>query len=154
ASSATRRRLPRRWFLFRPLDFIARYWPIHRTRRGALVIRIDGIGDMVLFHGAFQHYAAALGLDPREITILGCRSWATLAPAFFPGVRFVAIDEHAYDRDPLYRFKISLWVRRQGFATVLLDSFMRKPLVADALVDVAGAPQRVVTKPYLSPKTQ
>lgn len=148
------RRRPRRWFLFRPFDLIARYWPVFRKRRGVLVVRIDGIGDMVLFHGAFQHYAKALGIARDEITILGCQSWAKLAPAFFPGIRFHAIDEHAYDRDPLYRLKTSLWVRRHGFAVALLDSFMRKPLVADSLIYVSGAPTRIVTKPYLSPKTQ
>ena len=148
------RRRPRRWFLFRPFDLIARYWPVFKPRRGVLVLRIDGIGDMVLFHGAFQHYAAALGVARDDITILGCNSWAKLAPAFFPGVKFQAIDEHAYDRDPFYRLKVSLWVRRQGFAVALLDSFMRKPLVADSLIYVSAAPECVVAKPYLSAKTQ
>ena len=148
------RRRPRRWFLFYPLDLIARFWPVFGKRQGVLVVRIDGIGDMVLFHPAFEHYAQALGVSPEEITILGCDSWATLARAFFPGVRFLAIDEHAYDRNPWYRFKVSLWARRQNFAVALLDSFMRKPLVADSLIYVSGAPRRIVAKPYLSAKTQ
>lgn len=147
-------RLPRRWFLFYPLDLLARFWPVFGKPRGVLVVRIDGIGDMVLFHPAFAHYAPALGVTPSEITLLGCQSWAMLAPAFFPGIKFHAIDEHAYDRRPLYRFKISLWLRRQNFAVALLDSFMRKPLVADSLIYVSGAPTRIVAKPYLSPKTQ
>ncbi len=145
---------PRRWFLFYPLDLLARFWPVFGKKRGVLVVRIDGIGDMVLFHPAFAHYAQALGVAPSEITILGCRSWAALAPAFFPGVKFHAIDEHAYDRNPLYRFKVSLWLRRQNFAVALLDSFMRKPLVADSLIYVSGAPTCIVAKPYLSAKTQ
>jgi ADP-heptose:LPS heptosyltransferase len=148
------RRRPRRWFLFYPLDLIARYWPVFGKSRGVLVVRIDGIGDMVLFHPAFAHYPQALGLAPGEITILGCHSWAALAPAFFPGFKFYAIDEHAYDRRPFYRFKVSFWLRRQNFAVALLDSFMRKPLVADSLIYVSGAPTRIVAKPYLSPKTQ
>ncbi|HEY3919031.1 MAG TPA: glycosyltransferase family 9 protein [Stellaceae bacterium] len=148
------RRRPRRWFLFRPFDLLARFWPVAGERHGVLVVRIDGIGDMVLFHPAFAHYAAALGGAPEDITILGCESWAALAPAFFSGVKFHAIDEHAYDRNPLYRLKVSLWVRRQNFAIALLDSFMRKPLVADGLIYVSGAPTSVVAKPYLSAKTQ
>ncbi|HXE27643.1 MAG TPA: glycosyltransferase family 9 protein [Stellaceae bacterium] len=148
------RRRPRRWFLFYPLDLLARFWPVFGKPRGVLVVRIDGIGDMVLFHPAFAHYAQALGVAPSEITILGCQSWAALAPKFFPGIKFHAIDEHAYDRSLLYRFKISLWLRRQNFAIATLDSFMRKPLVADSLIYVSGAPTRIVAKPYLSPKTQ
>jgi ADP-heptose:LPS heptosyltransferase len=145
--------LPRRWWLFRPFDLLARLWPVRGPRRGALVVRIDGIGDMVLFHGAFAHYPAALGLAPEDVTLLGCASWASLAPMLFPGCRFRAIDEHRYDKNPFYRFGVSLWVRRQGFAVVSCDIFMRKPLVADSLVYVSGAPRKIVAKPYISAKT-
>jgi len=44
-------------------------------------------------------------------------------------------------------------VRRQGFAVATCDIFMRKPLVADSLVYVSGAPRKIVAKPYISPKT-
>jgi ADP-heptose:LPS heptosyltransferase len=119
-----------------------------------LVIRLDGIGDMVLFHGAFCHYPAALGVSSTDITLLGCESWASLAPTFFPGCQFYPIAEHAYDRRPFYRFKVSLWVRRRGFAITICDMYMRKPLAADSLVYVSGAPRRIVAKPNTSPKTK
>jgi len=145
---------PRRWWLFRPFDLLAQLWPVWRKRRGVLVVRIDGIGDMVLFHGAFAHYPEALDVALADITILGCKSWASLVLPLFPGCRFHAIDEHRYDKNPFYRLAVSLWVRRQGFAVATCDIFMRKPLVADALVHASGAPRKIVTKPYLSPKTQ
>lgn len=146
--------LPRRWWLFRPFDLLACLWPVWRERRGVLVVRIDGIGDMVLFHGAFAHYAEVFGVALGDVTILGCASWASLAPQLFPSCRFHAIDEHRYDKNPFYRFGVSLWVRRQGFAIATCDIFMRKPLVADSLIYASGAPRKIVTKPYLSPKTQ
>jgi len=148
------RRWPRRWWLFHPLDLAARLWPVWRRPRGVLVVRVDGIGDMVLFQGAFRHYPEALGVPRSEITVLGDASWASLAEVVYEGCRFRAIDEHAYDRRPLYRFRISLWVRRQGFAVAMCDAYFRKPLVADSLVYVSGAPLRIVTEPYASPKTQ
>jgi ADP-heptose:LPS heptosyltransferase len=127
---------------------------VWRKRRGVLVVRIDGIGDMVLFHGAFANYAQVLGVAAGEITLLGCASWASLAPQLFPGCRFHAIDEHRYDKNPFYRFAVSLWVRRQGFAVATCDIFMRKPLVADSLIYVSGAPRKIVAKPYISSKTR
>jgi ADP-heptose:LPS heptosyltransferase len=146
--------LPRRWWLFRPFDLLARIWPAPRKRQGVLVVRIDGIGDMVLFHGALAHYAQALDVAPGDITLLGCLSWASLAPQLFPLCRFHAIDEHRYDKNPFYRLAVSLWVRRQGFAIATCDSFMRKPLVADSLIYVSGAPRKIVAQPYISPKTR
>lgn len=154
AAARRTRRWPRRWWLFRPLDLAARLWPVWRRRRGVLVVRMDGIGDMVLFQGAFRHYPEALGVPRSEITVLGSASWASLAEAVYEGCRFRAIDEHAYDRRPLYRFKISLWVRRQGFAVAICDAYLRKPLVADSLVYASAAPLRIVAAPYTSPKTQ
>jgi ADP-heptose:LPS heptosyltransferase len=148
------RRRPRRWWLFRPLDLIARLWPVRRRPGGVLVIRMDGIGDMVLFQGAFRHYARAFGVPRSEITVLGGSAWESIAETVYEGCRFRAIDEHAYDKNPLYRLRISVWVRRQGFAVAVCDSYFRKPLVADTLVYVSGAPLRIVALPYTSPKTQ
>lgn len=154
SSAENPRPLPRRWWLFRPFDLLARFWPVLRKRQGVLVVRIDGIGDMALFHGALAHYAQALDVAPGDITLLGCASWASLAPQLFPSCRFHAIDEHRYDKNPFYRLAVSLWVRRQGFAIATCDIFMRKPLVADGLVYVSGAPRKIVAKPYVSPKTR
>lgn len=154
AGQSRTRRWPRRWWLFHPLDLMVRRWPVRRRRRGVVVIRMDGIGDMVLFQGAFRHYPAALGVARSEITVLGGHSWASLAETVYQDCRFRAIDEHAYARRPIYRFTTSLWVRRQGFAVAVCDSYLRQPLVADALVYASGAPLRVVAQPYTSPKTQ
>ena len=148
-----RRRMPRRWWYFMLFDLVARWWPVRRERRGVLVIRVDGIGDMVLFQPAFRHYAEVFGVDPSEVTLLGCDSWKALAADLFPGCRFRSFDERAYVRRPFYRLKVSLWVRRQGFAVVTCDSYLRRPLINDALVYVSGAPRRIVAKPYISAKT-
>lgn len=48
----------RRWWLFRLFDLIARHWPVFKRRHGILVVRMDGIGDMVLFRRALDHSAA------------------------------------------------------------------------------------------------
>lgn len=154
AGRSETRRWPRRWWLFHPLDLLVQLWPVWRRRRGVLVIRMDGIGDMVLFQGAFRHHPAALGVPRSEITVLGQAYWASLAEVVYQGCRFRAIDERAFARSPLYRLATSLWVRRQGFAVAVCDSYFRQPLVADALVDASGAPLRIVAQPYTSPKTQ
>ena len=144
----------RRWWMFRPLDLIVRYWPVFKKRRGLLVVRMDGIGDMVLFRGALDHYAAAFGVDQSEITVLGCKSWGNLAGEVFKGYRVLAIDEHAYARRPFYRFKISLWVRSLAPAIAVTDSYMRRALMADSLVWVSSAPRVVSSHPYVSERTR
>ncbi|MBT3884966.1 MAG: hypothetical protein HOF70_09305, partial [Rhodospirillaceae bacterium] len=75
----------RRWWLFRLFDLLARHWPLLGERKGALIVRMDGIGDMVLFRRSLENYCAVLGLRPEEITVLGCKSWGDVAGEIFAG---------------------------------------------------------------------
>ena len=144
----------RRWRVFRFLDWIARRFPVPGEKRGLLVVRMDGIGDMVLFRAALDHYAEAFGVPRSEITVLGCASWREIAPRLFPGYRVVILDEHRFARRPLYRFLTSLKVRRINARIVAVDSFFRRALMADALAYVSGAPEVVASYPYVSEKTR
>lgn len=140
--------------MFRALDLIARFWPVFKPRRGLLVVRMDGIGDMVLFRGALDHYAGVFDVAREDITVLGCTSWAGIADVIFAGYRVYAIDEHAYARRPFYRFKVSLWVRALAPAVTVCDSFLRRAMMADSLTWVAGAPRTVVSLPYVNEPTR
>ena len=144
----------RRWWLFRLFDLIARFWPTLKPRRGALVVRMDGIGDMVLFRTSLDHYAQALGIAPAAITVLGCGSWAAIADEVFRGYRVVTIDEHAYARRPLYRLRVNLMVRSLAPAVTVCDSYFRRAMMADSLVWVAGAPRSVVSLPFINEPTR
>ncbi|MBM3951254.1 MAG: glycosyltransferase family 9 protein [Rhodospirillales bacterium] len=144
----------RRWRIFRFLDWIARHFPVGGEKRGLLVVRMDGIGDMVLFRAALDHYADAFGVAPSEITVLGCASWREIAPQVFEGYRVVTIDEHRFARRPLYRFLTALKVRRINARAVAVDAFFRRALMADALAYVSAAPEAAMSYPYVSEKTR
>ena len=144
----------RRWWVFRPWDLIARHWPVYKKRRGLLVVRMDGIGDMVLFRTCLDHYAEVLDFNASEITVLGCTSWAGIADIVFAGYRVRVIDEHAYARRPLYRFKVSLWLRRLAPAVTVCDSYLRRALMADSLVWIADAPRTLASLPYINEPTR
>ncbi len=144
----------RRWWMFRPLDLIARHWPVFKKRRGVLVVRMDGIGDMVLFRRALDHYADIFEVNKSEITVLGCESWGLLADEVFSGYRVFAIDEHAFARRLFYRFRVSLWVRGLAPEVAVCDSYMRRALMADSLAWVSAAPRTVLSLPYVSERTR
>lgn len=148
------RGMRRRWWMFRPIDAIVALWPAPRRREGAVVVRMDGIGDMVMFRAALEHYPAALGLPRSEITVLGCHSWKAVIPEVFDGFRVVTIDEHAFEKKWFYRLRIALWIRRQGFRVALCDMFMRKVLTADTLVWASRAEERIVCAPFVTERTR
>ena len=60
----------RRWWLFRLADIIAKNWPVFSAKQGLLVVRMDGIGDMVLFKQSLEHYASAFRVQKKQITLL------------------------------------------------------------------------------------
>jgi len=144
----------RRWWLFRPFDLVARHWPVFGAKRGLLVVRMDGIGDMVLFRGALDHYADVFGVARSDITVVGCRSWASVAVHVFADYRVIAIDEHAFARRPWYRFRVALKVRCLNAKIAVCDSYFRRALMADSLVWLSGARRSVVGLPYISEKTR
>lgn len=140
----------RRWWLFRLFDVAARYIPVPKRRRGVLVVRMDGIGDMVLFRAALDHYADAFGVARDDITVLGCNSWRPLVAEVFAGYRVKTINEHLYARHPLYRFWVNLRVRWIAAETAVNDSYFRRALMADSLVWVSGARTTIASLPYIN----
>tara|TARA_E500000331_G_scaffold358558_1_gene426615 strand:+ start:2817 stop:3938 length:1122 start_codon:yes stop_codon:yes gene_type:complete len=144
----------KRWWLFRLFDRVARDWLIMRLRRGLLVIRMDGIGDMVIFRNSLDDYSEAFGVKISEITILGCNSWGSVAQQIFEGYRVVTIDEHKYARHLFYRIFVNLRVRRINPAVTICDAYFRRTLMADSLARVAGAPKTIMSLPYLNGDTR
>ncbi len=144
----------RRWWLFRLFDLIARHWPVIGRRKGLLVVRMDGIGDMVLFRRALDEYAEVFGVAREDITVLGCKSWESIADIVFEGYRLFIIDEHAFARQPFYRFKISLQVRRLVPTITICDSYFRRAMMADSLVWLAAAPKTIVSLPFINEPTR
>lgn len=144
----------RRWWLFRFFDLIARKTPIPISRKGLVVVRMDGIGDMVLFRTSLDHYADVFGVDRSQITIIGCESWEAIAGEVFRDYRTLIINEHSFARRPLYRFWISLKVRALNPAISVCDSYMRRVLMADSLVWILGAPRAISSLPFINERTR
>ena len=144
----------RRWWLFRIFDLLVRFWPLIKPRKGLLVVRMDGIGDMILFRQALDDYAATFGVDQSEITVLGCKSWGSIAGPIFEGYKVLIINEHAFARRAFYRFWIGLKVRRIAPAITICDSYLRRALMADSLVWMTGAPKSIVSLPYINEPTR
>ncbi len=144
----------RRWWLFRITDAMQRMKALARGRKGILVIRMDGIGDMVLFRNSLEDYAQAFGVPKEQIFVLGCKSWESVADHVFDGYHVMAIDEHKYAKRLLYRIWVNARVRRLNVAVTVCDAYFRRALMADSLARVAGAPKTIMSLPYINGPTR
>ena len=136
-------RMRRRWWLFRPFDLLVRYSPVFRKKSGLLVVRMDGIGDMVLFRRVLDEYAGVFNVKKNNITVLGCNSWAEIGGEIFDGYKLYSIDEHKFARRPFYRLKVGLIVRRIAPEVTICDSYFRRAMMADSLVWMARAKKSI-----------
>ena len=110
----------RRWWLFRLADIIAKNWPVFSAKQGLLVVRMDGIGDMVLFRRSLDHYPEAFGVNREDIVILGCESWQGISEQVFEGIRVITINEHRYARHLFYRLYVNFKVHQLAPAITCL----------------------------------
>ncbi len=146
--------MPRRWWLFRLFDLLVRYFPVFGAPRGLVVIRMDGIGDMMLFRRSLDHYADAFGVDKGDITVIGCNAWASIADEVFAGYRVISINEHRFAKRPFYRLRVAWQVRRLNARVAVCDQYLRRAMMADSLVWLSGAPDQVVCMPYVNEPTR
>ena len=143
----------RRWWLFRIFDWLLRNLPVKNQRRGLLVIRMDGIGDMVLFRNSLDQYSDEFNVPKNDIQVLGCKSWEAVSDEAFSGYRVFCIDEHAYAKRLIYRIWVNLRVRRWNVAITVCDAYFRRALMADSLAYVASAPRTIMALPYINGDT-
>lgn len=148
------RGMNKRWWLFRPIDLITALFKSRKPKQGMVIVRMDGLGDMILFRPTLDYYAKAFAVDKKDITILGCHSWRALAATIFKDYNVVTINEHAYERKFFYRLKISVWMARQHFKIATCDIYFRKPMTCDSLLYYSYADRIAVCAPHPSKKTK
>jgi ADP-heptose:LPS heptosyltransferase len=126
------------------VDQIVSVW-VKRRKCAAniLIVRLDGIGDFVLFLDAARKLRDKFPPGQYRITLLGNQLWTQLA-------RRQSCFDEVWDLDPIrfvfnlhYRYKILKRVRREGFSILLNPTFARDLLWADAVVHCCGSEQRI-----------
>lgn len=143
-----------RWWLFRCIDCIVFLLRRRKPRQGLLILKIDAIGDLILFLPVLNDYLEAFKVDKSRVTIVGHDSWQSLAKTLLQGYRVVTLSPRAYERQFWYRLKWSLWLANQNVEVATCDIYFRKPLIADSMLYYTGASRIVVCKPYSSDKTK
>jgi len=115
---------------------------------------MDGIGDMVLFRRTLDYYADVFRVEKSDITVVGCASWGSVAEKVFKDFNLLIIDEHAFARQPFYRFSVALKVRALAPSVAVCDAYFRRALMADSLIWLSSAKRSIVSLPYVNEATR
>lgn len=112
-------------------------------KRRLLIIRLDGIGDFVLFLDTFREYRKLYPPEEWEITLVGDRSWRAMVEELPYADQYWFIDTKRFKRRPIYRYRLLTQVRNAGFDLVIQPNYSRGYWLGNAVVRASGAVQRI-----------
>lgn len=112
-------------------------------KRQLVIVRLDAIGDFILFLDTFKEYRRLFPADEWEITLLGNRAWADLAEPLPYADRYWFVDCDKLYRGPVYRYRMLKALRKARFDTVIHPVFSRVYATGDAVVRTTGASVRI-----------
>ncbi len=123
-----------------------KYWLVDylptftRRKEGLLLVRLDLIGDFVLWLDAAQAYQR---LYPNEkITLVVNSASAELARALPHWDEVIGVNVHRLREDMVYRLRTFIQLRWRNFAIVIQPTFSRE-FVGDLVLRSTNAPARI-----------
>lgn len=121
-------------------------------REGLLLVRLDAIGDYILFRNFIEILSKNATFGNQKLTLVGNSRWKAIAENLdAPFVdEFIWIDVVKFGSNPTYRFKTIKRITQTGYSTVINPVYSRELLVQDLLIKHISAPQKIGQKPNTS----
>ncbi len=123
-------------------------------RERVLVVRLDRIGDFLLWLDAARALRELYPADRCELTLLAHPSWAGMAGGLGLFDRVWTLDPRTFVWNLGYRWSRLTVTRRAGFSTVVQARHSRELFVEDALTRASGAPVRAAFDRPDGPETR
>lgn len=116
--------------------------PARPQDKNLLIIRLDDIGDYLLFRNQLELYKDSPRWRGYSITLLGNASWKEVFTELDSATvnRALWVNKNRYLQQADYRLEIWQQLRSQGFDTVIAPSRTR-PLLLDDMCMLAAAPR-------------
>jgi ADP-heptose:LPS heptosyltransferase len=108
-----------------------------------LIIRLDAIGDFVLWLDAAKALSRRYHNDGKHVTLLANCVWADWAHELGVADEVWGIDRGKFINNLLYRWNWLRRIRKAGFNVILVTAFTRDFRYEDSVVHISGAPERI-----------
>lgn len=122
-------------------DFLARVTCSQADEQTVLVVRVDNIGDFILWLGAAEQLKTHLA--KKRLTLVANQIFAELAERCGYFERVIPVDIQRLERDRMYRFRTLRQVRQVHASIAIQPTYSRVFSTGDALIRASGAPQRI-----------
>lgn len=130
-------------FFFDALAFLA---PKKRTagdRRDILVVKLDSIGDFILWLDFARGLRELYPSTAYRITLLANAAWADFAGGIPLFDRVLPVERMRFILNPLYRLRVLMRIRLEGYHTLIDSAFTREFQFTPPVARVSGALEKI-----------
>ncbi len=125
----------------------------YSQNRELLIVKVDGIGDYILFRNFIEVIKKSKKYRDHKITLVGNSLWKDLATHFDKEVvdHFIWIDRHKFSRSFSYCFK-SLWsLSKKSYTVSINGAISREFLLGDLLIGSVYSKKKICAKSHINP---
>lgn len=119
--------------------------PAYTQQKKLLVIRLDDIGDYLLFRNTLPTYKTATRWQGYQVTLLGNAAWQSIYE--FADSQYaddtIWVNKKQYYDDASYRWQLWTRLRMAGYEAVVCPARAR-PMLLDDLCMLAAAPRQAI----------
>lgn len=115
----------------------------YSAKQSSLVVRMDAIGDFIIWLSAGAGEVAEFARQRGRTVILAKKEWADFAKKLGLYDQVWAVDVERFKRDPIYRILLQIRIRASGFSEVIQPRASREFLLEDSIIRVSGAKTRI-----------
>ncbi|MHB1685935.1 MAG: glycosyltransferase family 9 protein [Ignavibacteriaceae bacterium] len=127
------------------IDFLICLKKVPVSDNTLLLIRLDSIGDYVLFRNFIEIVRTSNIYKNYKITLCGNIIWKNLAETFDSSFvdEFIWIDRKKFYGNPFYKYSVLKKIHAAGFETVIDPTYTREILFGDSIVKTSCAKERI-----------
>ena len=114
-----------------------------RDPNAVLLIRLDNIGDFVLWIDAAQQIAKHYRGLGKRVLLVAPTTWAGWAAHLSIFDEVIEVDRSRLNDDLLYRFKLLASIRRRGCKTSIVPAYSHDWSSGDAIIRISGSEDRI-----------
>ena len=113
--------------------------------KSILLVRLDAIGDYVLFRNIIQNIKSDIKFKDYSLTLLGNISWKSLSEELDGELvdDFIWLDRNRFQKDIFYRYKKLQELTSKGYEILISPVYSRELFIADSIVKLITAQEKI-----------
>lgn len=132
-------------FIYHIIEKAARIGRVPVKKNTLLMVRVDEIGDYVLWRNVLGCIRKSKRFANYRITLCGNKGWKDIALHFDKDLidDFIWFDKKAFKSDMKYRFRFLRTIHQAGYEVLINPTFARSARNDDAIVKAAGRAYKI-----------